>query len=89
MKHPCLVQLRGCDDEVVKLAEKFGGKVEVSKHGSDVYFEDVNDARKFISRLGKLRRVKTKMSTSYAGLRRGRVRVLFVYSVRCDEVESG
>ncbi len=86
MKHPCVIQLRNCElKTALRLAEKFGGSFEKVEGGADVYFEDVNDARKYLSKLRKLMRFRTKMSTSYAGLRRGRVRVLFVYSVRCDE----
>ncbi|MET1123737.1 MAG: hypothetical protein ABWW66_00545 [Archaeoglobaceae archaeon] len=83
LKHPCVVQLRGCE-ELAKLAEKFGGKIDRSE-GVDVYFEDVNDARRFISRIKKLGKFRVKLSSSYAGVRGGRVRVLFVYSVRRDE----
>ncbi len=86
VNHPCKIQIR--DLEVRKLeiakniASKMGAEIEQVKNGLDIYFEDVNDARLFISRLKKSARFKTKMSTKYAGLRRGRVRVLFVYSLR-------
>ncbi len=56
--------------------------VENRKNGFDVYFSDVNEARKLISFLGKQFKFDLKMSTKYAGLRKGRVRVLFVYSIK-------
>ncbi len=84
--HPCKVQIRNFDENsielVKKLANKFSTEIEVVKKGLDVYFEDVNDARFFISKLRKLMEFEIKMSTEYAGLRKGRVRVLFVYSLR-------
>lgn len=85
--HPCLVQIRGVNEElmnrVTSLASKFKVELDWLRNGVDIYFEDVNDARKFISTLKKFSKFDLKMSTKYAGLRRGRVRVLFVYSLRC------
>jgi len=69
--------------EIVRnMALKRNAEIEDSKNGLDIYFEDVNEARKFISKLRKSMRFKIKMSTKYAGLRGSRVRVLFVYSLR-------
>ncbi len=86
MMHPCIVQIRNADGEVlersVKLARKFVTEIEWIKNGIDIYFEDVRDARKFISTLKRLSRFDVKFSTKFAGLRRGRVRVLFVYCLR-------
>jgi NMD protein affecting ribosome stability and mRNA decay len=86
LQHPCKIQLRDFDDEDLELAKKFTlefkSEVEEVKKGIDVYFEDVNDARAYISRLKKFLKFKIKMSTEYAGLRKGRVRVFFVYSLR-------
>ncbi|MBO8183296.1 MAG: hypothetical protein H0Z28_10990 [Archaeoglobus sp.] len=56
--------------------------IEETKNGFDLYLSDVNDARKLISALRKRFTLSIKMSTKYAGLRKGRVRVLFVYSIR-------
>ncbi len=88
VKHPAIVQLRGnyseCVNDVLKLLGKCCEEywVDRTKKGLDIYVSDVNDARKFISRVKKLRKAEIKMSTKYAGLRKGRVRVLFVYSMR-------
>lgn len=86
MMHPCIVQIRNADGEVlersVRLASKFSTEIEWIKNGIDIYFEDVRDARKFISTLKRLSRFDVKFSTKFAGLRRGRVRVLFVYCLR-------
>ncbi len=89
LNHPCKVQLRDFDAESAevarKIAMKFDPEVMDGKYGMDLYFRDVNDARRFISKLRKSLRFKKfniKMSTSYAGLRKGRVRVFFVYSLR-------
>lgn len=88
MKHPTILQIRGRLegklDEILKIVERFGEdfKVERTKDGLDIYFSDVNVARNVISKLKKIFRAEVKMSTKYAGLRRGRVRILFVYSFR-------
>ncbi|MCS7121011.1 MAG: hypothetical protein NZ895_00180 [Archaeoglobaceae archaeon] len=81
VKYPCLVQLRSCKN-LEKFAEKFGGKiVSVEKGGVDVYFEDVNDARRYISRIKKFAKVRIKMSIKQPKI--------FFYSVRClDEDRS-
>ena len=86
LAHPCKVQLRSFNYDELKLArkiaEKFKISVEEGKTGLDIYFEDVNEARRYISKLKKILNFILKMSTEYAGLRKGRVRVLFVYSLR-------
>ena len=86
MMHPCIVQIRDANGEVlersVRLARKFVTEIDRIKNGIDVYFEDVREARKFISTLKRLSRFDVKFSTKFAGLRRGRVRVLFVYCLR-------
>ncbi|WP_456468813.1 NMD3-related protein [Archaeoglobus sp.] len=86
VNHPCIIQVRDVKREkmeiVKNMALKRNAEIEDSKNGLDIYFEDVNEARKFISKLRKSMRFKIKMSTKYAGLRGSRVRVLFVYSLR-------
>ncbi len=89
MKHPTVLQVRGrlSGDEldlIMRIVENHGNEFEVErvKEGLNVFFSDVNDARRVISKLKKLFKAEVKMSTKYAGLRRGRVRVLFVYSFR-------
>jgi len=86
VSHPCIVQVRDIKSEKIEIvrnmALKRNAEIEDSKNGLDIYFEDVNEARKFISKLRKSMRFKIKMSTKYAGLRGSRVRVLFVYSLR-------
>jgi len=86
MKHPCIVQIRDVEEKrletILSKAYKFNVDVEKVKGGVDVYFEDVNDARKYISILKKLLDFEIKFSTKFAGLRKGKVRVLFVYCLR-------
>jgi len=89
VKHPTVLQVRGrlSGDEldlIMRIVENHGNEFEVErvKEGLNVFFSDVNDARRVISKLKKLFKAEVKMSTKYAGLRRGRVRVLFVYSFR-------
>jgi len=86
VNHPCIVQVRDVQHDkietVKKMALKRNAEVERVKNGLDIYFEDVNEARKFISKLKKSMKFRIKMSTKYAGLRGSRVRVLFVYSLR-------
>jgi NMD protein affecting ribosome stability and mRNA decay len=92
LSHPCKIQLRGFGDRELEIAKKiasrFSSELQEGKNGPDIYFSDVNEARKFISRLKKVAKFNVKMSTSYAGLRKGRVRVLFVYSLRALSSES-
>ncbi len=86
MKHPCIVQIRDVDEnvltDIISKAKKFNVVVNHVKNGTDIYFENVNEARKFISTLKKLSDFNIKFSTKFAGLRRGRVRILFVYCLR-------
>jgi len=74
--------LRGFSLEEIEIAKKFaidyGGEFE----GLDVYFSDVNDARKFISKLRKVFKFKIKMSTEYIGMVRRKKKIFFVYSLR-------
>ncbi len=93
LKHPALIQFRGRFDRkrVEDMLSRQAGnyEVELSEHGLDVYFEDVNDARFFISRLKKNMRFRQKLSVNYAGLRKGRVRKFFVYSLRFYDEAGG
>ena len=87
MRHPAVVQIRGRAETVGKVIDfvrRCRGEYEFEnvKGGVDVYFSDVNDARYVLSKLSKIFNAEIKMSTKYAGLRRGKVRVLFVYSFR-------
>ncbi|RLI84479.1 MAG: hypothetical protein DRP01_07965 [Archaeoglobales archaeon] len=86
MKHPCLVQIRDVDykklEDVVNRAGRFNVEVSKVKNGVDIYFDDVNDARVFISNVKKIHNFSIKFSTRFAGVRGGRVRVLFVYCLR-------
>ncbi len=78
MTHPCKVQLRDFSIKDVEIAKKiakdFGAEIE----GLDLYFDDVNTARIFISKLKKFSKFKVKMSTEYIGKKK----ILFVYSLR-------
>ncbi len=88
VKHPAIIQIRGnylrYIDEILKAVERNCGDfwVEKQRSGIDIYFSDVNDARKIISKIQRVKKAEIKMSTKYAGLRKGRVRVLFVFSLR-------
>ncbi len=89
VKHPAIVQIRGNlerVDEIMRVIERHGEEFEVErvKEGLNVYFSDVNVARWVVSKLNRIFKADVKMSTKYAGLRRGRVRVLFVYRLRID-----
>lgn len=81
--HPAKVQLRGFDKEEISEILKLVRESEIisSKNGLDIFFEDVNDARFFISKLKKKFKVSSKMSTESLGFK-SRARRLFVYSVR-------
>lgn len=89
MKHPTILQIRGNLSEndvdlILRIVKNHGKDFEIEKErdGLNVFFSDVNEARSVISKLKKLFKAEVKMSTKYAGLRKGRVRVLFVYSFR-------
>ena len=86
MKHPAVIQLRGNYKKIERILERLEN-VEIvrEKHGIDVYFEDVNDARMLISKIKKLFNVEVKSGTKYAGLRKGRVRWFFAYSLRIKD----
>ena len=90
MKHPAVIQLRTEVELAMKLLEEFKENdvvIEESKNGIDIYFDDVNEARTFISKLKRRskKRIKVKSSTKYAGLRKGKIRYLFTYSVKADK----
>ncbi len=88
MKHPAIIQLRGefrkWINELLPVIERTCGEfyVEKVKGGLDVYVSDVNEARNAISKIQRIKKAKIQMSTKYAGLRKGRVRTLFVYCLR-------
>jgi NMD protein affecting ribosome stability and mRNA decay len=90
VKHPSILQFREVGKEVEKQIlnylkkRSFEYAIEETKNGFDLYFSDVREARKLISMLRGRFKFSIKMSTKYAGLRRGRVRVLFVYSIRME-----
>ncbi len=87
MKHPAVVQVRTEVEKALDVAKKFETEIERVKGGVDIYFEDVNDARRFISIFKRVvgKKISVKSSTSYAGLRKGRVRYLFTYSLKEHE----
>jgi len=94
MKHPAILQIRGNANEgdVKRIVEKYCKEYDFQRIGDgiDVHVSDVNEARNAISRLKKMlkSRFDIKMSTKYAGLRNGKVRVLFVYSIRIKNKNS-
>ena len=87
VKHPAILQIR-TNNLDFNLLLKWIGKmntqyeIETGKDGIDVYFSDVENARKVLSMIKRQYSITVKKSTKYAGLRRGRVRVLFVYSIK-------
>lgn len=83
VKHPAVIQLRGNYKKIEGILEKLEN-VEIvrEKYGIDVYFEDVNEARMLISKIKKLFDLEMKSGTKYAGLRKGKVRWFFAYSLR-------
>lgn len=95
MKHPAVLQIRGDADKnsVKRIVEKYCNEFcfQESGDGIDIHISDVNDARNVVSKLKKIIKsgFETKVSTKYAGLRNGRVRVLFVYSIRFKNKKSG
>lgn len=84
--HPAKIQLRGFSESeisrVLKMAEKFESQIFKTEHGVDLFFEDVQNARRFISRLKKEFQVAKRMSIENLGFKRGRGEFLFVYSIR-------
>ena len=83
VKHPAVIQLRGNYKKIEGILEKLEN-VEIvrEKYGIDIYFEDVNEARMLISKIKKLFDLEMKSGTKYAGLRKGKVRWFFAYSLR-------
>ncbi len=89
VKHPAIVQIRGNlerEEEMIKVIERHGEEFEVERvrEGLNIYFSDVNVARRVVSKLNRIFNANVKMSTKYAGLRGGKVRVLFVYRLKID-----
>ncbi|RLI75321.1 hypothetical protein DRO97_03595 [Archaeoglobales archaeon] len=87
MHHPSIIQLRNFGEKLnlaLKIIERNCKEFEIekTKNGADVYLSDVNEARNVISKLKKTFNFEIKFSTKYAGLRKGKVRVLFVFSLR-------
>jgi NMD protein affecting ribosome stability and mRNA decay len=89
MKHPTILQIRGktsrnVEEKIMKIVEKTCPKYEFERteKGMDIYISDVNNARIAISKIKKIGKIEVKASTKYAGLRKGRVRTLFVYCLR-------
>ncbi|MDK2795622.1 MAG: hypothetical protein PWQ22_1064 [Archaeoglobaceae archaeon] len=84
--HPAKIQLRGFDEseisKVLKRAGEFKAEIVKTKDGFDLFFEDVENARLFISKLQKELRFEKKMSTENLGFKKGRMHFLFVYSLR-------
>ncbi|MEM0329922.1 MAG: NMD3-related protein [Archaeoglobaceae archaeon] len=84
--HPAKIQLRGFDDseisKLIKKAEELKSEVIKTKFGVDIFFDNVEDARMFISKIQKEFRIEKRMSTENLGFKKGRGRFLFVYSVR-------
>jgi NMD protein affecting ribosome stability and mRNA decay len=84
--HPAKVQLRGFTESEIsralKRAEEFKAEFVKNEHGVDFFFEDVENARRFISKLQRELHFEKKMSTENFGFRKGRTRFLFVYSLR-------
>jgi len=88
IRHPALIQIRTNKLDLnllLKWIKKANSNcaIEVHKDKVDVYFSDVNVARMIISKIKKaFKNISVKMSTKYAGIRKGKVRVLFVYSLK-------
>jgi len=89
--HPSIIQIRGKIEKkeeilgVIKnVCKDIKIEIEEVEDGIDVYIPDVNIARIAISKIKKLfkGKVKMNMSTKYAGMRKGKVRIVFVYSLR-------
>jgi len=92
MKHPAILQIRGATSKK-EIGRIVGNSClecdfEDVKGGMNIYISDVRDARTAINKIKKALSPKSKfnlkMSTKYAGLRNGKVRVLFVYSLRFE-----
>lgn len=84
--HPAKIQLRDfSESEILRLlkkAEEFKPEVIKTKDGVDLFFEDIENARSFISKIQKDFCFETRMSTENLGFKKGRARYLFVYSIR-------
>ncbi|HIP58481.1 MAG TPA: hypothetical protein EYH00_04170 [Archaeoglobus profundus] len=92
VQHPSIIQIRGKierkKEDILKVIRNVCRDIEIEieevKDGVDIYIPDVNVARIVVSRMKKLFRgkVKMNMSTKYAGMRKGKIRIVFVYSLR-------
>ena len=92
VQHPSIIQIRGKierrKEDILKIIRKVcrGVNIEIEEgeHGIDIYIPDVNIARIAIAKIKKLfkGKVEMNMSTKYAGMRKGKVRIVFIYSLR-------
>jgi len=89
--HPSIIQIRGKiekKEEILRVIKNVCKDIKIEieevEDGIDVYIPDVNIARIAIAKIKKLfkGKVKMNMSTKYAGMRKGKVRIVFVYSLR-------
>jgi len=89
--HPSIIQIRGKmekKEEILRVIKNVCKDIKIEieevEDGIDVYIPDVNIARIAISKIKKLfkGKVKMNMSTKYAGMRKGKVKIIFVYSLR-------
>ena len=89
--HPSIIQIRGKiekKEQILRMIRNVCKDIEIEieevEDGIDVYIPDVNIARIAIAKIKKLfkGKVKMNMSTKYAGMRKGKVRIVFVYSLR-------
>jgi len=88
LKHPALMQIRTKKIDT-NLLMKWLSKLNIEysleshKNGLNLYFSDVNDARRILSLIKReYKDINMNFSTKYAGVRGGRVRILFVYSLK-------
>ena len=89
--HPSIIQIRGKiekKEEILRVIKSVCKDIKIEieevEDGTDVYIPDVNIARIAIAKIKKLfkGKVEVNMSTKYAGMRKGKVRIVFVYSLR-------
>lgn len=82
--NPAKIQLRGFSEEdLEKIYEKvLNGEIIKTRDGIDVFFQSVEDARLFISKIKRLHKIEIKFSTENLGFKKGEARYLFVYSIR-------
>ena len=91
VQHPSIIQIRGKierKEDILKVIRNVCKDIKIEieevEDGIDIYIPDVNVARIVVSRIKKLfkGKVKINMSTKYAGMRKGKIRIAFVYSLR-------